>query len=91
MSRFGLPNCDQTFHLQIDSRLDPLWLSDFPIVATLPEAGDRCEPLTTLVLRVVDQSQKMGIINELHSMGVALISLARILPDRPTRQDQVER
>ena len=82
VSRFGLPDRDQTFRLQIGNPPDPVWLEDFPIIAAQPEAGGHCEPRITLVVRVVDQAQMMGIINEMHGMGVALVSLERILPDR---------
>ncbi|MCW5881933.1 MAG: hypothetical protein KIS91_13435 [Anaerolineae bacterium] len=90
MSRFGLPHCDQTFRLQVGSPLNPRWLDEFPIIATQPGARDRSEPLTTLVLRVVDQSQMMGILNEMHGMGVALVSLERVLPNQSAGQGRVE-
>ena len=81
VSRFGLPDRDQTFRLQIGNPPNPVWLEDFPIIAAQPDAGDGGQPLTTLVVRVMDQAQMMGILNEMHGMGVALVALERILPN----------
>lgn len=80
---------DQIYRVRVRSGLDPEWLRDYSIVAAEPEQGPNREPLTTVVFQVIDQAQMMGILNEIHSMGVSLVSLERLFPHRPARPGQV--
>jgi hypothetical protein len=65
----------QTYRVCIASHLSPDWLA-MPSVVNLAIGYDSAgRPITTLHVEVVDQSQFMGVLNEMHGTNLSLLSV----------------
>jgi hypothetical protein len=63
------------YRIKLRTHLDAGWLSHFPVV-TLTAGYDAAKtPVTMLVVGVQDQAELMGMLMELHGMGLALLSV----------------
>jgi hypothetical protein len=68
------------YHICVRSILDEGWVRTLqvdPIATHRHYAG---LPRTTLTLQVSDQSQLLGLLNQLHNMGLTLLSVELNLP-----------
>jgi hypothetical protein len=63
------------YRVRLKSHLDSGWLSDFPVVTMTAGYDTAKAPVTTLVVGVQDQAELMGMLMELHGMGLALLSV----------------
>ena len=77
----------QTYRVCIASHLSPDWLA-MPAIVNLTTGYDSAgRPITTLNLEVVDQSQFIGVLNEIHGINLSLLSVELVrYPDTAVRQ-----
>ena len=77
----------QTYRVCIASHLSPDWLA-MPSVVNLTIGYDSAgRPITTLNVEVVDQSQFIGVLNEMHGVNLSLLSVDLLRhPDTAARQ-----
>ena len=77
----------QTYRVCIASHLSPDWLA-MPSVVNLTIGHDSAgRPVTTLNVEVVDQSQFIGVLNEIHGINLSLLSVELVrYPDTTARQ-----
>lgn len=89
MTQANLPSPARLGHryrIRLKSHLDSSWLSHFPIVRMTAGYNAAKAPVTTLVVGVQDQAELMGMLMELHGMGLDLLSVQALLSGqkRPT-------
>jgi len=77
----------QAYRVCIASHLSPDWL-EMPGVVNLTTGYDSTgRPITTLNVEVVDQSQFIGVLNEIHGINLSLLSVELVrYPDTTARQ-----
>ncbi len=69
----SLNSCN-SYEIRIQGHLDKSWLEWLGIVGEC-EVGDGRFPITTLSNISTDQAGLVGLIRQLHSMGVVLLSI----------------
>lgn len=75
----------QRYRVRLKSHLDSGWLSHFPVVTMTAGYDAAKTPVTTLVVGVQDQAELMGLLMELHGMGLALLSVQALLTGQKRR------
>lgn len=67
---------DFTFYqVRLCSHLGSAWVASLPIVDFETTLDARHQPITALTVRVVDQAELIGVLNDLHGHGLKLLSL----------------
>jgi hypothetical protein len=59
--------------VKVRSHLAASWLASFPVISLVPGFDGSHRPMTTMTLEVIDQSELMGFLTELHGMGLQLL------------------
>lgn len=82
----------QTYRVSVESHLSPDWLA-MPGVVTLTTGYDATGwPTTTLLLRVVDRAQMLGVLYEMHDLNLSLLSVELVRqPDSPNATSRPQR
>ncbi|MCS6847594.1 MAG: hypothetical protein RMN52_07770 [Anaerolineae bacterium] len=75
----------QRYRVRVKSHLDSGWLSNFPVVTMTAGYDASKAPVTTLVVGVQDQAELMGLLMELHGMGLTLLSVQALLSGQKRR------
>ncbi len=71
-----------TYQIKVPGHLDERW-SDWAGGMTITvEGGDNGPPITTLTGVVADQAALQGLLRRLYSLGLPLISVHWIKPDK---------
>lgn len=69
-----------SYRVSVESHLSPDWLSLPYVVEVAVGYAEDGRPLTTLLLRVANQSDLIATLNELHGVGLPLLSV-HLLPE----------
>jgi hypothetical protein len=63
------------YRLVVQSHLSRSWPATLPVVDFITSYDAERRPVTSMTLRVIDQSELMGILVNLHGHGLLLTSL----------------
>jgi hypothetical protein len=63
------------YRLTVQSHLSSSWPSALPVTEFTTAYDASCAPVTSITLRVVDQSELVGIMVNLHGHGLLIQSL----------------
>jgi hypothetical protein len=67
------------YRVRVRTHLDSSWLSEFPVVRLAAGYDSHRQPVTTMIVSVRDQAELMGMLMELHGMGLSVLSM-QVLP-----------
>lgn len=63
------------YRIVLRSHLGSVWVASLPIVEFAATYDARHAPVTAMTMRVTDQAELMGVLSELHGLGLDLLSL----------------
>jgi hypothetical protein len=63
------------YRVRVRTHLDSSWLSQFPVVKMTAGYDTARKPVTTMIVSTRDQSELMGMLMELHGLGLTLLSV----------------
>lgn len=63
------------YRVKLRTHLDSTWLSQFPVTRLTAGYDAARKPVTTMIVSVRDQSELMGMLLELHGLGLTLLSV----------------
>lgn len=69
------------YRVEVGSVMDVHWMEYFPVVEYTITKGNS-QGRTDMVVKVIDQAELIGIVNQLHGYGVDLLSV-ELLSHRP--------
>lgn len=64
----------KSYRLILRTHLDKGWLTVLPTAAYYTSLDNTGRPITMLTLTVADQAEFIGLINELHDLGIHLVA-----------------
>jgi len=71
-------NSQKTYEIKIRGQLDESWLDWFRDIESKTECvGNQCL-VTTLTNIITDQSGLVGLIRQLHGLGIVMISIQQV-------------
>ena len=70
-----VPKESNLYRIVLRSHLGNVWMTALPVVDFATTFDARCKPVTVMTVRVTDQAELMGLLNELHGLGLDLLSL----------------
>ena len=87
--RIECPKLDRParYEIKVPGRLEEHWSEWLEGMTVQVESGDRGPTITTLTGEVRDQAALQGLINQLYSMGLSLISVNLVPPLTNPEQD----
>ena len=68
------------YRLVVYSHLGPSWLASLPVVDFTTSRDAHHAPITCMTLRVVDQSELIGLLINLHGNGLMVVSVNHLNP-----------
>jgi hypothetical protein len=72
----------QRYRVRLRSHLNSSWLSSFPVVRMTAGYDTAHKPVTMLIVSMSDQAELMGMLMELHGLGLTLLSVQTITVSR---------
>lgn len=75
MPRPNLPLAAPKYRIVVQSHLDETWLDAVGAVSMYTGYDERGIPTTTFLTGAVDQGQLIGFVNDLHGLGMQVISV----------------
>lgn len=74
-----MPETFSHYRLVLHSHLGNLLSSSIPFVEFATTFGENDAPMTEMELRVADQSELIGLLNDLHGRGLHILSLTQVV------------
>lgn len=66
-----------TYTVKLKSHLDAGWLKRLP-AESMAVGYEQALPVTTVTLNVIDQAELVGVLSEMHGLGLRLLSVVYI-------------
>jgi len=66
-----------TYEIQLQGLISQRWIDWFGNMQVTAEQSLAQEPLTTVIVDVVDQSALLGLLQKLHNLGYPLLQVTR--------------